>query len=85
MCEHHEHEHHEHEHHEHPHPTVSPEERLALLSYLLDHNRHHARELHELAHGLGNEEAAQLIHDAVVDFTMGNDKLAEALSLLKEA
>lgn len=80
MCE-----HHEHEHHEHPHPGVSPEERLALLSYLLDHNRHHAQELRQLAHGLGHEEAAQLICDAVVDFEMGNDRLAEALSLLKEA
>lgn len=78
MCEHHEHS------HDHPHPP-SAEESLALLTYLLGHNRHHAQELHELAHGLGNDEAAQLIHDAVVDFDLGNEKLAEALTLLKEA
>lgn len=32
---------------------------------------------------LGDSEAAQLIHDAVVDFEVGNKKLAEALVVLK--
>ena len=51
---------------------------------MLGHNRHHAEELHELAHGMDGE-AAQLIHDAVVDFELGNEKLAEALHILQEA
>ena len=52
----HEHEHdHDHAHHCHPHShehtgdkPMSPEEVLALLNYMLDHNRHHADELHDL-------------------------------------
>lgn len=79
MCEHtHDHDHHHHRDH------ASPEESLALLTYMLGHNRHHAEELHELAHGMDGE-AAQLIHDAVVDFELGNEKLAEALHILQEA
>lgn len=79
MCEHtHDHDHHHHQGH------ASPKESLALLTYMLGHNRHHAEELHELAHGMDGE-AAQLIHDAVVDFELGNEKLAEALHILQEA
>lgn len=77
MCEH----THDHDHHR---GHASPEESLALLTYMLSHNRHHAEELHELAHGMDGE-AAQLIHDAVVDFELGNEKLAEALHILQEA
>lgn len=79
MCEH-EHDHH-HDHHEHDH--TSPEERLALLTYLLGHNRHHAQELHELAHG-ASPEVSDLIHEAVDAYNEGNTKLEEALALLKE-
>ena len=79
MCE------HTHDHdHDHHRGHASPEESLALLTYMLGHNRHHAEELHELAHGMDGE-AAQLIHDAVVDFELGNEKLAEALHILQEA
>ena len=75
---------HEHGHdHGHTHEHHSPEETVALLSYMVTHNQHHAEELHELAHDLGDSEAAQLIHDAVVDFEVGNKKLAEALVVLK--
>ena len=77
MCEHHHHD------HDHDHSHSSPEERVAMLTYMLGHNQHHAQELHELAHELGDGEAAQLIHDAVVDFEVGNKKLAEALAVLK--
>ena len=41
--------------HDHSHAhgqEVSPEERLALLKYMVQHNAHHAEELHELAHTL---------------------------------
>lgn len=45
------------------HDVHSPEETLALLTYMLGHNRHHAEELHELAHSVDGE-AQQLLHDA---------------------
>ena len=78
------HEHtHDHDHgHEHTHAQHSPEETLALLAYMVQHNRHHAEELHELAHSM-EDEPAQLIHDAILDFNLGNEKLDEALKLLK--
>ena len=93
MCSHnHEHTHadgtthtHSHDHtqsHDHDHQHHSPEEALALLSYMVQHNRHHAEELHELAHSL-EDEPAQLLHDAILDFNLGNEKLDEALKLLK--
>lgn len=88
MCHEHDHDHdhdhvHPHDHaHTHSHGHHSPEEALALLTYMLGHNRHHAQELHELAHDVDGE-AQQLLHDAVVDFTLGNEKLEEALRILK--
>ena len=83
----HEHDHtHSHGHgaeHDHSHETHSPEEALALLRYMTDHNRHHAEELHELSHSISGE-AAQLIHDAVDCFEAGNEKLDKALALLQK-
>ena len=52
MCHEHDHDHdhdhvHPHDHeHTHSHDHHSPEEALALLTYMLGHNRHHAQELH---------------------------------------
>ena len=56
------------------------------MSYMLDHNRHHAEELHELCHKLeasGKGEAAKLIDEAVDRFGEGNELLAKALEALK--
>lgn len=76
------HEHHDHhEHHE--HAPASPAETLALLTYMLGHNRHHAEELHELAHG-ASETAAALIHEAVDDLMRSNEKLAQALDAMQK-
>ena len=62
--------------HNHSHNTAnSPEETLALLNYMLGHNRSHAEELHELAHKLPETEAA-LLYEAVEDFNRGSEKLA---------
>ena len=72
----HEHEHdHDHAHHSHPHShehsgdkPMSPEEVLALLNYMLDHNRHHADELHDICHALedeGKTEAAAALAEAL--------------------
>ena len=77
---------HEHEHtheHGHTHEVHSPEETVALLTYMVGHNQHHAEELHELAHSV-EREAQQLLHEAVVELTLGTEKLAEALRILKE-
>lgn len=77
---------HEHEHtheHGHTHEIHSPEETVALLTYMVGHNQHHAEELHELAHSVEGE-AQQLLHEAVVELTLDNEKLAEALRILKE-
>ena len=74
---------HEHGHdHWHTHEHHSPEETVALLAYMVTHNQLHAEELHELAHSM-EDEPAQLIHDAILDFNLGNEKLDEALKLLK--
>ena len=79
----HTHEHvHTHE-HGHTHEVHSPEETVALLTYMVGHNQHHAEELHELAHSVEGE-AQQLLHEAVVELTLGNERLAEALRILKE-
>ena len=84
---------HEHEHghgHVHTHGPVSAfdsiEQAEALMSYMLDHNRHHAEELHELCHKLaasGKSDAAKMIDEAVDCFSDGNELLAKALEALK--
>lgn len=74
---------HEH-HHEHAEGHASMEETLALLTYMVNHNRHHAEEIHEIAHGIDGV-AADLLHDAVDYFERGNEKLELALAALKES
>ena len=77
--------------HTHTHQDVtafdSVEQAIALVSYMLDHNRHHAEELHELSHKLeasGNNESAKLIDEALEKYYSGNESLAKGLELLKE-
>ena len=75
--------------HSHEHgdtPELTPEQTLALMSYMLDHNRSHAEELHGVAHALehqGKPEAAKLVAEAVHYFGHCNDRLEEALRLVK--
>ncbi len=68
--------------HDHGHAFDSAEQRDALLSYLVDHERSHAEELHDMAHQIDGE-AAELIHSAVELFVQGADKLDAALKVLK--
>ena len=88
---------HTHEHcghtHEHTHAdgtthshgaASSPEEALALLTYMLNHNRHHAEELHDLAHCF-DDVAGDLIHQAVDKLGESNDLIEQALSLIKNS
>lgn len=61
-------------------------EQEALLAYMLDHNKHHAAELLEMAKQFretGKEEAAVQIEKAVENFDKGNLYLSVALSLVK--
>lgn len=71
--------------HTHSHSAASsPEEALALLNYMLSHNRHHAEELHDLAHCF-DDVAGDLIHDAVDKLGESNDLIEQALSLINNA
>ena len=62
-------------------------ETLALLTYMLQHNEHHAVELDQMAENLkklGMDTAAKTIKEAVLDFQKGNMRLGLALTLVKE-
>ncbi|MDY2626039.1 MAG: hypothetical protein SOV74_06975 [Coriobacteriales bacterium] len=74
---------HMHDHDHSHHSATTPEQQLALLSYMVEHNKSHTDELHDLAHALEGE-AADLLHEAVSLYDQGNKKLARALELLKE-
>ena len=86
----HDHEHcREHEHsHEHCqgcggcHREETPADKtIALLTYMVDHNRHHVMELEELSEfidGAAEEKIAQ----AIETFCVANEQLAEALRMM---
>ena len=64
--------------------NVSPKD-LALLKYMLEHNKQHARELAETGGRLadaGVESAAELIKGAVHYFDHANENLEKAVSLI---
>ena len=94
----HEHDHnhdHSHEHdHGHCHEDCSScnngcdpkKEAQALLTYMLQHNEHHAAELDQMAVNLaklGLDDSAKQIREAVSDFQKGNMRLSLALTLMK--
>ena len=86
---------HGHHHHDHDHECgcgcgcgghEQVDENVAILTYMLDHNRHHALELKEIAahlRSVGKDEAAAQIEKGVEDFEKGNMRLSIALSLVK--
>ena len=62
-------------------------ETIALLTYMLQHNEHHAAELDQMADNLqkmGLDNSAKTIKEAVADFQKGNMRLGLALTLVKE-
>ena len=76
-----------HDHHHGEHEIHEPGKLKALLVYMLDHNRHHAEELHDAAHQLehqGQADAASALHEGIALLNQGNDKLEAALALIKE-
>lgn len=86
----HEHGHHEHSHsHEHSHGGFdSIEQAVALMTYMLEHNKHHTEELHDVCHKLedmGKAEAAEKLGQALREYCHGNEQLAGALEALKGA
>ena len=83
---------HDHEHghsHEHSHGGFdSIEQAVALMTYMLEHYKHHAEELHDVCHKLedmGKAEAAEKLGQALHEYYQGNEQLAGALEALKGA
>jgi hypothetical protein len=73
--------------HAHSHDDCSPQNAVALLSYMTEHNSQHTNELYDLAHELehaGLDAAAALIHDGAKQYSLGNELLAAALKSVKE-
>ena len=78
--------------HEHSHDCSScggdcSKETVALLTYMLQHNEHHAAELEQMAENLkklGMDDAAKQISEGVSEFQKGNMRLSLALTLVKE-
>lgn len=67
--------------------AITPEQTLALLGYMLDHNRSHAEELHDIIHALedqGKGDAAGVLEEAMDMFRAANAKLESALILARE-
>ncbi len=80
---------HDHAHmHSHENHMASTEsEAVALLTYMISHNEHHAEELSELAHSLRHldkDEAAEEMEAGVLAFQEGNERLRVALALLQQ-
>ncbi len=73
--------------HEHSHGGFeSVEQAAALMKYMLEHNRHHADELHDICHSLedaGKAAAAEKLAEALHYFDHCNEYLAEAVELAK--
>jgi len=56
-------------------------EAAALLKYMIDHNKHHADELYDVANMLDGE-AKELVHGAVIQYEQANGKLEQAYAKL---
>lgn len=91
----HEHDHGCGHHHEHSHEHCGScdgeqgckNETVALLTYMLQHNEHHAAELEQMAENLKKlkmDAAAKTILESVSDFQKGNMRLGLALTIVKE-
>ena len=76
---------HEHEHkHEHSHGVSSTD--LALLKYMLEHNKQHASELSDIGARIsdsGVKGAAKFIDEAVHYFDHANESLEKAVGLIE--
>ena len=78
--------HHHHNDHDDRESGVQKDRTLALLSYMYDHNVHHAEELSGLVKQLeeeGRKEAAERIKETVAHYEQGNAIFHEALHMLE--
>jgi len=69
------------------HKEPSAVENTAMLNYMIDHNRHHGEDLHELFHSLeaaDKKDAAKAVAEAMHFYDHGTKKLEDALKLLAE-
>ena len=62
--------------------TLSEEEKVALLSYMIRHNGHHLEELHTLAGEVGGS-AGVFLNDAVQLLAQSNERLVKAFYALQ--
>ena len=62
--------------------TLSEEEKVALLSYMIRHNGHHLEELHTLAGDVGGS-AGVFLNDAVQLLAQSNERLVKAFYALQ--
>ncbi len=63
-----------------------PDETFALLTYMVQHNEHHAMELDQMADNLiklGMNDAAKTIKEGVADFQKANLRFSLALTQVK--
>lgn len=70
-----------HEHHHHNHEISSKEEQLALLKYMVSHNKSHTVELEKLAQKIGENEE---LTNAIKAYEKGNEHLENVLKSLEE-
>ena len=80
---------HGHDHHGgHTHgKTDGTDENLAVLTYMYQHNEHHASEREEMAEKLretGFQDVAEQIHEGVLQFYRANEFLGKALELMRD-
>lgn len=66
--------------HNHHHEISSHDELLALLKYMVSHNKSHTVELEKLSSKLNNENLAS----AIEAYSKGNEYLEKALTELEE-
>ena len=72
--------------HIHNHEISKDDELLALLKYMVSHNKTHTNELLELSEQLNTDkssEAYNLVCKAIEEYEKGNGLLENALNLLK--
>ena len=77
---------HHHDHHNHHISSGAPasrEELLALLSYMVSHNKHHAQELSELS-AFVDGAAKEALDRAIRLFSEGNQELEAALECMNK-
>lgn len=81
------HSHTHHHHNEGEHTTDAVKETTALMTYMVDHNKHHTDELVEMVQKLtelGKTEVAETMQQGIAKFSEGNEFLAKALELLSK-